>query len=98
MMLWIEILIGCFIFFESVVISIYNLLQKQNPEMTLWVVMGSKLLKILFTVSAIFLVPRFTEIPMKPFALVTVGIYFISILFETIFFLKKNKQNDKNNK
>lgn len=98
MMLWIEILIACFIFFESVVISIYNLLQKQNPELTLWVVMGSKLLKILFTVGAIFLVPRFTEIPMKTFALVTVGVYFISILFETIFFLKKNKQNDKNNK
>ena len=98
MMLWIEILIACFIFFESVVISIYNLLQKQNPELTLWVVMGSKLLKILFTVGAIFLVPRLTEIPMKQFALVTVGIYFISILFETIFFLKKNKKNDKNNK
>ena len=98
MMLWIEILIACFIFFESVVVSIYNLLQKQSPEYTLWVVMGSKLLKILFTVGAIFLVPRLTEIPMKTFALVTVGVYFISILFETIFFLKKNKQNDKNNK
>lgn len=97
-MMWIEILIICFVFFESVVISIYNILQKQSPEYTLWVVMGSKLLKILFTVGAIFLVPRFTEIPMKTFALVTVGVYFISILFETIFFLKKNKQNDKNNK
>lgn len=97
-MMWIEILIICFVFFESVVISIYNILQKQSPEYTLWVVMGSKLLKILFTVGAIFLVPRLTEIPMKTFALVTVGVYFISILFETIFFLKKNKQNDKNNK
>ena len=93
-MMWIEILIICFVFFESVVISIYNILQKQSPEYTLWVVMGSKLLKILFTVGAIFLVPRYTEIPMKTFALVAVGVYFISILFETIFFLKKNKQND----
>lgn len=93
-MMWIEILIICFVFFESVVISIYNILQKQSPEYTMWVVMGSKLLKILFTVGAIFLVPRLTEIPMKTFALVTVGVYFISILFETIFFLKKNKQND----
>lgn len=93
-MMWIEILIICFVFFESVVISIYNILQKQSPEYTLWVVMGSKLLKILFTVGAIILVPRYTEIPMKTFALVAVGVYFISILFETIFFLKKNKQND----
>ena len=97
-MMWIEILIICFVFFESVVISIYNILQKQSPEYTMWVVMGSKLLKILFTVGAIFLVPRLTEIPMKTFALVTVGVYFISILFETIFFLKKNKQNDNNKK
>ena len=97
-MMWIEILIICFVFFESVVISIYNILQKQSPEYTLWVVMGSKLLKILFTVGAIFLVPRLTEIPMKQFALGAVGVYFVSILFETIFFLKKNKQNDKNNK
>lgn len=97
-MMWIEILIICFVFFESVVISIYNILQKQSPEYTLWVVMGSKLLKILFTVGAIFLVPRLTEIPMKQFALVAVGVYFVSILFETIFFLKKNKQNDNNKK
>lgn len=97
-MMWIEILIICFVFFESVVISIYRLVKQQNPEMTLWVVMGSKLLKILFTVVAIFVVPQVTEIPMKRFALVTVGVYLVSILVETVFFLKKDKQHDNNKK
>lgn len=97
-MMWIEILIACFIFFESVVISIYRLVQKQNPQMTLWVVMGSKLIKILFTLGAIVLVPKYTEIPMKHFALVTVGVYLVSIIVETVFFLKKNKQNYENQK
>lgn len=97
-MMWIEILIICFVFFESVVISIYRLVKQQNPEMILWVVMGSKLLKILFTVGAIFVVPQVTEIPMKRFALVTVGVYLVSILVETVFFLKKDKQHDNNKK
>ncbi len=94
-MIWVEILIAAFVFYEAVVISIYRLLQQSNPEMTLWVVMGSKLIKMAFSIGAIFLVPRLTEIPMKQFALVTVGVYFVSIIVESIFFLKKKQNNEQ---
>lgn len=91
MMLWVELLIAGFVFYEAVIISIHKLLQKENPELVIWVILGSKLIKMLLTLGAIFLVPRFTNIPIKTFALVTVGIYLISIIVESIFFLKKKQ-------
>ena len=94
-MIWVELLIAAFVFYEAVVISIYRLLQQSNPEMTLWVVMGSKLIKMALSIGAIFLVPRLTAIPMKQFALVTVGVYFVSIIVESIFFLKKKQNNEQ---
>ena len=94
-MMWIEILIAGFVFYETLVISIYRLLQKENPEMTMWVIMGSKVIKLLLTIGVIFLVPRLTEIPMKSFALTTVGIYFVSLIVESIFFLKKKQNNEQ---
>lgn len=93
-MMWVEILIAGFVFYEAVIFSIYRLLQKQNPEMNLWVIMGSKVIKLLITVGVIFVVPRVTEIPMKEFALTTVGIYFVSLVVESIFFLKKKQNNE----
>lgn len=93
-MMWVEILIAGFVFYEAVIFSIYRLLQKQNPEMNLWVIMGSKVIKLLITVGVIFVVPRVTEIPIKEFALTTVGIYFVSLVVESIFFLKKKQNNE----
>jgi len=86
-----------FIFYESVIFSIYKLLQQSNPEINLWVIMGSKVIKMIMTGTIILLVNRFSEIPLKQFALTTVGIYFVSVIVETIFFLKK-KQNENNKK
>lgn len=88
-MMWVEILIAGFIFYEAVIISIFRLLQKENPELNIWVILGSKVIKMLLTIAVIFVVPRITEIPMKTFALTTVGIYIISLFVESIFFLKK---------
>lgn len=89
MMLWLDLLIAGFVFYEAVLVSIYKLIKAQNPEMTIWIIMISKIVKMLLTIGAIFLVPKFTEIPMKHFALAAVGVYFITIIFESIFFLKK---------
>jgi len=91
MMLWVELLIAGFVFYEAVLISIHKLLQKENPEMVIWVILGSKIIKMLLTIGVIFIVPRVTDIPMKTFALVTVGIYLITIIIESIFFLKKKQ-------
>lgn len=89
--LWLELLIAGFIFYESVLISIYRLIAKSNPEQTTWIILGSKVVKILLTVGAILAVRYLTEIPLKRFALSAVAIYFVTILFESVYFLKKKK-------
>jgi len=93
-MMWLEILIAGFVFYEAVVINVVRELQKVNPAITVWVIMGSKVLKMLLTAVAILVVARFTEIPIRRFALTTVGIYFISLIVESIFFLKKKQINE----
>lgn len=94
-MIWVEVLIAAFVFYEAVIISIHKLLQQSNPEMTLWVVMGSKVIKMLLAIGAIIVVPKLTDIPLRTFALTTVGIYMVSIFVESIFFLKKKQNNEQ---
>jgi len=83
-----------YVFYESVVISLYRLFQKSNPDFCTWIILGLKGVKLLLTVMGILLVRELTQTPIKKFALITIAIYVVSIVVETIFFLKK-KQNDQ---
>ncbi len=94
-MMWLQILIAGFVFYEAVIISVVRELQKVNPNATVWVIMVSKVIKLLVTVGVIFAVSRLTEIPIRTFALTTVGIYVVSIIVESIFFLKKKQNNEQ---
>jgi len=96
-MSWLQALIIGFVFYESLVVSIYKIIVKDYPQATLWITMGSKLIKILLSVTTVLMVKTMTDIPLKPFALTLVGIYLLSIIFETIYFLKK-KPNNENKK
>lgn len=89
----IEGVIICFVFYESVVFSIHRQLQQASPNVNVWFMLAAKGLKLILTAVGILLVRQFTEIPFKRFALITVAIYFVSVIAETIFFLKK-KQNE----
>lgn len=79
------ILIG-FIFYESVVINIYKRL---DPSLRLWLILGSKILKLLFTIGIILTVKLTNAAPVKEFALFTVGTYLLATIVETIYFIKK---------
>lgn len=94
---WIYALIFGFIFYESIIVGIYNAVVKDYPQAVLWITMGSKIIKIIISVTAILLVRMLTEIPLESFALTLVGIYFVSIIFETIYFLKKKPNNENKN-
>ena len=94
-MMWLEILIAGFVFYEAVVINVFRELQKVNPTLAVWVILGSKGLKLLLTILTILLVARLTDIPIRRFALTTVGIYFVSLIVESIFFLKKKQNNEQ---
>ena len=88
-MMWLALLIAGFVFYESVVINLFRLMQQSSPEKATWVALGSKVVKLLLTVAVILLVPRLTTIPLRTFALTTAGIYAISLVVESIIFLKK---------
>ncbi len=94
-MMWLQILIAGFVFYEAVIISVVRELQKVNPNATVWVIMISKVVKLLLTAGVIFAVSRLTEIPIRTFALTTVGIYIVSLIVESIFFLKKKQNNEQ---
>jgi len=94
---WVQALILGFVFYESLVVGIYNAVVKDFPQSLLWITLGSKIVKMLLSIIAFVAVKLLTDIPIKPFALTLVGIYLVSIIFETIYFLKK-KPNNENNK
>lgn len=81
-----ELLLIGFIFYESVVISIYRII---DPAYRLWVILGSKIVKLLLTIGIILGVKLLGNAEIKEFALVTIGIYLITTVVETIYFLKK---------
>lgn len=86
---WVELLLVGFVFYESLLISIHKLLVKQNQQIAFWVLMGSKVVKLLLAVVTVVMVRYWTTLPLKRFALVLVAMYLVSTLFETIYFLKK---------
>ncbi|MCQ2508792.1 MAG: hypothetical protein MJ097_08410 [Dorea sp.] len=62
------------------------------PEQSIWVIMGSKVVKLLLAVIAILTVYIFIDdIEIKHFSFGVITAYLISLVFETIFFLKKKK-------
>lgn len=91
---WTVILItaAAFVLIETVVIWLYRWTQKNMPEQSLWVIMGSKVLKLILAAVAIIAVYAFSDdIEIKHFSLGVITAYLISLVFETIFFLKKKK-------
>lgn len=91
---WTVILItaAAFVLIETVVIWLCRWTQKNMPEQSLWVIMGSKVLKLILAAVAIIAVYAFLDdIEIKHFSLGVITAYLISLVFETIFFLKKKK-------
>lgn len=95
MMGWIEGTLIVFVFIESVIISVYRLLVKLNPSVATLVILGSKVIKVLLTIGWILFVKYTTEVSIKKFALITVAIYLVSTVVETICLLKMRKNDEK---
>lgn len=94
MMSYLSWIVMAFAFWEGLLVGIYNAILKVNPAWTLGVILGSKLLKVMVVVAVILAVKYLSDIPVKPFALALLGGYVVSIVFETIYFLYKKKQNE----
>ena len=81
---------------EVFLVKLYDSVVKLRPDWALGVILGSKLFKMLIVIIAIATVKYLTDLPVKKFALVILGAYTVTIVFETVYFLYKKKQNGKN--
>lgn len=91
-MTWVIYLILAVIAIESLIIWFYFWTKMNLPEYIPWVIMGSKVVKLLLAVIAIVAVNYLSEsIPLKDFCIGVIAAYLIGMIFEVIFFLKKKK-------
>ncbi len=91
-MTWITYLILVTIAIEALIIWFYFWTQKNTPEYSPWVVMGAKVIKLLIAVIAIVAVHfLFENIELKDFCMGIITAYLVSMIIETILFLKKKK-------
>lgn len=83
-----------FVLYEIGLTLLYMWVKKESAEMTTWVILGSKVLKLLFAAGIVILVKLFTQEDIVKFALTMLGILLVSILYETTYFLLSGKKNN----
>lgn len=89
---WIVVLIVATVVVEAAIIWFYRWVQANAPEQGLWVILGSKVVKLLLAVVAIVAVYTLADgIDIKQFSIGVIVAYLVSLFFETVFFLKKKK-------
>ena len=89
MMPWQVLLITAFAVIEIFIVWAHRWTQQNSPEYSLWVVMGAKVLKLVLSIGSILLVNFLTEIPVITFSLWLMGCYIVTIVVESLFFIKK---------
>lgn len=91
-MSWIAILIVVTALVETAIVCFYRWMQNNMPEQSLWVILGSKVVKLLLAAVAIIAVYAFAkDIDIKQFSIGVIIAYLVSLVLETVFFLKKKK-------
>lgn len=91
-MTWIIYLIIATLAIEAIIIWFYYWTKDNLPEQSPWVILGSKVFKLLVAAIAIVSVHFLSEdIPLKEFCYAIIGAYFATLIIETVFFLKKKK-------
>lgn len=89
-----SLIILFFVLYEIGLTLLYMWVKKESAEMTTWVILGSKVLKLLFAAGIVILVKLFTQEDIVQFALTMLGILLVSILYETTYFLLSGKKNN----
>lgn len=84
-----------FFLYEIGLTLFYKWVKKESVEMTTWVILGSKVLKLVFAAAFLIMVKFFTDEPVVRYALVLLGILVASVVFETAYFLIQGKKSNK---
>lgn len=90
----ISLMVLFFVLFEIGVITLYRWALANNPEMTVWVILGSKVFKILTAALMLILVRFLTHEPLVRFATVMLVVLLLSILIESAYCLR-HRENEK---
>lgn len=91
-MMWLTYLILTMIAIEALIVWTYSWTKKNMPDYSIWVILGSKVLKLLIAAVAIVAVKYLADgIPFKDFCIAVCAVYLICLIFEVLFFLKKKK-------
>lgn len=85
----------CFAFYEIGLTLFYKWVKREYLEMTTWVILGSKVLKLFIATACMVFVRFFTHESIVGYALILLGIILITVIYETTFFLLSGKKKDK---
>ena len=88
---WQVALVAAFALMECAIVWLQRWTSDNQPEYTVWIVIGAKVLKLLAAVVAIIAVRYLTEIPLKSFCIWLIICYLLTMVVESILFIKKKK-------
>ena len=80
--------------YEVGFILLYNGVRKKHAEMTLWVIMGSKVCKLFVACAMLVCVKMFTEESLTRFAIALLIALLISILIESAYCIRKRDNEE----
>lgn len=85
--------IACaFLFYEIALAIIYAYVDSESPMASVAVILGSKVIKILFALIVLMFYWRFANGPIKPFVVDLLITYFITMICESGFLIAENKK------
>lgn len=77
-----------FVLYEAGFIALYKWARENNPEMTLWVIMGSKVCKIIAAGIMLVFVRLLTDEPLVRFGIIMLVVLLLSVLIESAYCLR----------
>lgn len=93
----ISLMVLFFVLYEAGVMLLYNWARENNPEMTIWVILGSKAFKMVAAGFMLVLVKMITDEPLVRFAMCMLAVLLLSILIESAYCLR-HRENEKTKK
>ncbi|MCQ2238924.1 MAG: hypothetical protein MJZ73_06800 [Bacteroidaceae bacterium] len=84
----ISLMILFFVLYEAGFIALYKWARENNPEMTLWVIMGSKVCKIIAAGIMLVFVRLLTDEPLVRFGIIMLVVLLLSVLIESAYCLR----------
>lgn len=88
----VSLMILFFVLYEVGFIQLYRWARANNPEMTLWVIMGSKALKVIAAGIMLVFVRFLTDEPLVRFGIIMLAVLLLSVLIESAYCLRNREK------